>query len=92
MKLIGENTDEGSKFRVIEFFDKDGKRTEGYTEDGCEYKSFVRIYSDLFPSTFAGKEAKIPDGHQIVGFAVKTDAKGNIIWLDLKTWKPPRRI
>jgi hypothetical protein len=45
----------------------------------------------LFPSTFSGKEVIIPDGHQIVGFAVKTDAKGNIIWLDFKTWKPPKR-
>jgi hypothetical protein len=51
----------------------------------------MRIYSDLFPSSFAGKEVKIPDGHQIVGFALKNDANGNIIWIDLKTWKPPIR-
>jgi hypothetical protein len=91
IKLTGEKTDEGSKCREIEFFGKDGKRTEGWKVIGIDIASAVRIYSDLFPSTFAGKEAKIPDGHQIVGFAVKTDAKGNIIWLDLKTWKPPKR-
>jgi hypothetical protein len=52
--------------------------------------SIVSIYCELFSSTFSGKEAEIPEGHQIIGFAVKTDAKGNIIWLDFKTWKPPR--
>ena len=39
---------------------------------------------------FEGKEVKIPDGHQIIGFAVKKDAEGNIAWVDFKTWKPPR--
>ncbi len=93
IKLTGENTIEGSKYRDIEFFNKDVKRTEGFKDkDVDDHDSGVTIFSDLFPSTFAGKEAKILDGHQIVGFAVKTDAKGNIIWLDLKIWKPPRRI
>jgi hypothetical protein len=52
--------------------------------------SVIWIFSELFPQSFKGKDVKIPDGHQIVGFALKKDAKGNIIWLDLKTWKPPK--
>jgi hypothetical protein len=83
---------EGNKHRDIKFFDKDGKQTEKWRHsNGNDYPSLVRIYSDLFPSSFAGKEVKIPDGHQIVGFALKNDANGNIIWIDLKTWKPPIR-
>jgi hypothetical protein len=50
----------------------------------------MRIYSELFQSSFQGKEAKIPDGHQIIGFAIKKDAKGHIAWVDFKTCKPPR--
>jgi hypothetical protein len=49
------------------------------------------IYSELFPFSFEGKEARIPNGHQIIGFAIKKNAKGHIIWVDLKTWKPPHR-
>jgi len=65
---------------MISFFGKDGKQID-----------YNWIYSELFPASFKGKEVKIPDGHRIIGFAVKKDAKGNIAWVDLKTWKPPRR-
>jgi hypothetical protein len=56
------------------------------------WPSRTSIYSEIFPTSWKGREIKIPDGHQIVGFALKLDSKGNIIWVDLKTWRPPRRI
>jgi|LakMenEpi03Aug12_release.lakeMendotaPanAssembly.Ray.scaffolds.fasta_scaffold2640101_1 hypothetical protein len=92
IKCSGELFYEGNKYRDIYFFGKDGKQTEKWKHsDGLLYVSKVRIYSDLFPSSFAGKEVKIPDCHRIIGFAIKKDANGNIIWFDLKTWKPPIR-
>ena len=84
-------TEDAGKKREIRFFKKDGPRTEGWKHsDGDTVPSVMGIYSELFPS-FEGREVNIPDGHQIVGFAVKKDSKGNIIWVDFKTWKPPRR-
>ena len=84
-------TNDDGKNRQIQFFKKDGTRTEGWKNDsGTAILSVMKIYSELFPS-FEGREVNIPDGHQIVGFAVKKDSKGNIIWVDFKTWKPPRR-
>jgi hypothetical protein len=35
---------------------------------------------------------EIADGHEIVGFALETDAAGYITWVDLKTWKRPAKM
>jgi len=71
----GELTEEGGKYRSIIFFGKNGKRTEGWKDsNGKTWDSVIKVYSTLFPSSFVGKEVKIPDGHKIVGFALKKNA------------------
>ena len=44
------------------------------------------------PKSAPEKVIDIQDGHEIVGFAVETDPKGYITWIDFKTWEPPMKI
>jgi hypothetical protein len=42
------------------------------------------------PNGWVGKTVDVPNGHEIIGVAIQTNAQGYITWLDLMTWKPPR--
>ena len=86
IKYSGDKAHDGSKYRLITFFDKDGNQIEGWKHsNGITYESKMSIFSEFFASSFEGEEVKVPEGHQIVGFAIKQDVKGNFLWVDLKT-------
>ncbi len=46
------------------------------------------IRQSSMPVSAPGGSITIPDGHEIVGFAVETDVQGYITWIDFKTWRP----
>ena len=50
------------------------------------------IHQSSIQASATEKYLKIQDGHEIVGFAVETDAQGYITWIDIKTWKPLAKI
>ena len=80
-------------YRYYAFYDTMGKElAEWKTPKGEGKRSVVRIHHSSMPVTAPGGEVTVPDGHEIVGFAVVTDPEGYITWIDLKTWKPTRKM
>lgn len=86
-----EKMKEGKK-RFISFFDEHGAEIEkNGGASGKEFRSIICMWNGSMPSSWSGKEVQIPDGHQLVGFALEVDTQGFITWIDLKSWKPPSK-
>jgi len=61
-------------YRTIKFFDTTGKELPKWKDsDGKEWDSQVLIRYPSMSVTEPAREVTIPDGHEIVGFAVETD-------------------
>lgn len=90
IQVSKEISDSDGKVREFYFFDSTGKEVAKWEDKkGTERQSLMQNYNSSVSPLWPGKEVDIPAGHQIVGFAVQTDAKGFITWVDLKVWKPP---
>ncbi len=93
IKLSKHMFDGEGDCRFYTFYDTTGKKLAKWKHtDGKDRQSTVPICQSSMPTLAPGCKITIPDGHEIVGFAVEINLEGYITWIDFKTWKPPMKF
>ena len=66
------------QYRAIYFYDADGKRMD-----------WLYICRSIWPESYEGDSKKIPEGYDLIGFAIANSPDGTINCISFTCWKKP---
>lgn len=82
----------GNVARQFRFYDSKGNQPENWIDStGKCLPSINSVFSPGVGEDWDGKTVTIPEGYQICGFRVWTNAANEITWMDYKIWKPLKK-